>query len=164
MADGKTIEEKVFEFLSADATLMALLATDANGIKAFYISMRSPTGVRYPSVNFEWSGGSSEEKITAEHGMLTFYINQAKDGSEQYKRFTEIRDRIKILLNRNNGTPLTEFTVAPNEGLRVVMILKTMSEFEWDKNQDKNVSLLMFKVTKGEDEDFATDYGTWVCS
>jgi len=164
MADGKTIEQKVFEVLTADATLMAMIALDDNGVKAVYPSMRSPTGVRYPSINIQWRGLKSEPKITAERGILGFQISQSKDATEPYKVYTGIRDRIKILLNRNNGEPLTEYTAVPNTGLRVVMILKTVSEFDFDKSMDKSVSLLEFHVTKGEDEDFNTDYGTWVCS
>ena len=164
MADGKTIEEKLFEVLLADAAFIALLGVDTFANPCFYIARRSPREVRYPSVNFEWISMNSIEKITAEKGLINFYINQDPLSTELYKVFNDIRVAIINILNRNKSEPLTEINVPLNEGLRVVSVLKTRGEFKYMEEQDKFVSLLQFTVIKGEDEDFTTDYGTWVCS
>jgi hypothetical protein len=164
MADGKTIEEKLYEVLTADVTLLGLLGTDVNTNPSIYIAKKSPRGVAYPSVNFEWISMNSKEKLTAEGGMINFYINQDPETSEQYSTFNSIRVAIINLLNRNIGEPLTEINVPLNEGLRVVSILKTRAEFKYREEQDKFVSILQFTVIKGEDEDFTTDYGNWTCS
>jgi hypothetical protein len=164
MADGKPIEQKVREVLLADAPFVALLATDANSNPALYLGKVSPVGVRYPAVNVVWSSGKSEEKITAEYGMIRFYITQDKESTEQYARFIEFRDAILRIFNRNPGQPLTEISVPLNEGIRVVSILKTEAQFDFSDRMDKFQSIVQFKVVKGEDEDFTTDYGTWTCS
>lgn len=164
MADGITIEEKIFEVLIADAGFIALLGTDVKSNPCLYIAKRSPRGIAYPAVNIEWVSMNSTEKIPSEKGMINFFISQTTQSTEQYKVFNSIRLAIINLLNRNKGEPLTDIDVGANEGLRVVSILKTRAEFKYKEEQDKFTSLLQFMVIKGEDEDFTTDYGSWICS
>ena len=164
MADGKPIEEKVREVMLADVPFVALLVDDANSNKSLYLGHVSPVGIRYPSVHIVWDQGRSEEKITAEYGMLRFIVTQSKEGTGQYLQFIEFRDAILRILNRNPSQPLTEISVPLNEGIRVVSILKTEAQFDFSDRMDKFQSMIQFKIVKGEDEDFETDYGTWVCS
>ena len=164
MADGKPIEEKTREILLANSDFTDLLVNDAQGDLTLYLGRTSPIGIRYPCVHITWQSMASEEKITAERGMLTFIISQDKDSEEKYSVFIAIRDQLKKMMNRNLGEPLTEIDVGLNEGLRVVMILKTLAEFDFSDEMDKFMSIVQFSIVKGEDEDFTTDYGTWICS
>jgi len=163
MADGKPIEVKLLEVLSASATLQGLLATDANADLAIYVALASPTGVRYPSLHFEWVEGASQEKLPAGNGTLHFTITQSPDSTEKYKVFTQIRDEIATLLNRNASEPLTEINFPGNTGLRVVKILRSTSDFGFREKVDKHISIAVFEVVKSEGEDFSKDYGSWPC-
>ena len=164
MADGKTIEQKVYEVLLADPTFEPLLVDDESGDRSLYLGTTNPVGIRMPAVNIEWRCFKSEEKIHAERGVLNLYLSQTKEGTEHYGTYIAFRDAILAIFNRNEGQPLTEIDVPSNEGLRVVMILKQKCIFEFNEEQDKYESLFQFEIVKGEDENFDyKDFGQWTC-
>ena len=161
MADLNPIEVQVMEVLENYPELLQQIADSADGEKSIYIGHGSDRNVRYPSLHLEYREFGSNEILPAGYAQLCFHAHFSKDDSSPYSKWATIRKLLEDKFARNKNQPLTEIDFDDNEGTRVVAINRALSDFGYNKMEDKYIGRIHYDIVKSEDEDFSQDFTGW---
>jgi hypothetical protein len=157
--------KKVIVALKTDATIIANIAKDKNGILSVRIGNFVPTGAVVPEITVIEEELNSEPKLPATHTKLiiTVWID-SKETSSSYSFLKTVSDAILDLFNREGGI-YNEIDVPTNTGVRVCEILKSSRNIGYDEVLKYDFAEIIFEAVISEGESFdPTDAGNkiWV--
>ena len=130
------IEYDLITYIEADATLDTLLGSTGSDTKIY--PSKPPTGVTSPYILYFWGVGDQEEMLDEDRIQLT-------DRASKQLAATNIRDRLKILLDKQDRIQDVTFATASTT-YHIYYCRFTGGDGFWEPEMEVWNSVLFFNI------------------